>query len=345
MYQSLSLGSRATLVLTTMLSLCLTVCGQQSPVPPVPEAQGPYVPEKPSIKVNTAPPAPRPAARAMSDMDRFRDSRQSNQLLSSTIDTDHENAGVMTEKGGAYTGIFAVHPVYQTGTIQLKLPESATRTQILYAATSRPPNGSCLEVGTAYTTDIISKRTKVSVYVYDFCKAGGGNWAIPPIPVDGMSPPIEVDQDFMNRYAGAKTKNIHARAYAVVIFTPDTNITATSKWYAQIFNYSTKQWETKYSTQGSFLDDQRGWSIFETYFQTGLCSESLPDLGADELSLFNAATQKWEPISNKMPNLPVKITHGGDHNNNCFIADQTGPASYTVAPDPPTFYWWHVLSK
>jgi hypothetical protein len=316
---------------------------QQQPAVTNPVSPHPYTPAKPAIKVAQRPPAPRPSAAAMSDLQRFRASRQVNHLLSSTIDQDHEDAGVESAAGGPYTGVFALHAVYQTGTIQLKLPPNATRTQILYAPTTRPPNGGCLEVGTAYVTDISTKETSTTVYVYDFCKSGGGDFAIPPIAVDGQPHPILVDSGFMTTYAGGIAHNIPA--YAVAILTPDSGISSTSTWYAQLFNYTTQQWETKYSTQGAFPEDPRGWSIFETYFQAGLCSESLPPLGADELSFFNSGTQKWEPVAQQMQDLPVHISYGGAHNNNCFIADQTGPASYAVGPAPPVFYWWQVTSK
>lgn len=341
-------GMHANTVLAILFFLIFVTApvalGQQS-LPSVDRPQGGDTPQKPEIAVNAAPPPPSPAKRPMSDMERFRSARQTNQLLSSTIDTDHENAGVMTERGGPYRGIFAVHPVYPTGSVHLKLPQGATRTQILYAATTRPPNGSCLEMGTAYTTNVNSTQTNVSIYVYDFCKPGGGDWAIPPMPTEGMVSPIVVDEQFMNTYGKAQAGDIHSSAYAISIFTPDLNISSHSKWYAQLFNYKTGQWETKYTTQGSFPDDERGWSIFETYFQEGLCSESLPQLGAEQISLFNAITKTWEPISNKLQDLPVKVSHGGEHNHNCFVADSTGPASYVLGPEPPIFTWWSVSSR
>jgi hypothetical protein len=316
---------------------------QQHPTPPSPKNAPPYTPPKPEINVKARPPAPTPAGNGMSDLDRFRASRQQSQLLSSTIDADHEDAGVETAQGGPYTGVFAVHAVYETGKIQLKLPANPTRTQILYAATTRPPNGSCIEVGTAYTTDINTKQTTVTVYVFDFCKPGGGDFVIPPIPVDGKNP-IMVDDTFMSTYAGASTQGIPA--YAVAIFTPDSVISNNSTWYAQLFNYQTKAWDTLYSTQGSFPSDPRGWSIFETYFQAGLCSETLPPLGADELSFFNPANKTWEQVAQQMSGgLAVHISYGGIHNNNCFVDDPTGKASYVVTPQPPVFYWWRVISK
>ena len=337
-----------TLILCGFLALSLPVvvlCQQGSPAHPNPVSPQPYVPPKPKITVAQHAPAPSPAGSALSDLQHFRDSRQVNRLLSSTVDPDHEDAGVESDPlgGGPYTGAFAIHAVYKTGTITLKLPVNATRTQILYAPTTRPPNGACLEVGTAYTTDITTKQTSASVYVYDFCKPGGSDFAIPPIAVDGQPQPIVVDDDFMATYAGAMTKN-HIPAYVVAIFTPDSAVSGTSTWYAQLFNYKTKEWDVKYSGHGSFTADPRGWSIFETYFQAGLCSESLPPLGADQLAFFNPKSQAWEALAQQMQQLSLHISTGGSQNNNCFVADQTGPASYKVAPTPPEFYQWQVLS-
>jgi len=338
-----------TLILSSFLALSLPVvvlCQQGTPAHPSQVAPNPYVPSKPQIKVAKRAPAPSPAGSALSDLQRFRDSRQVNQLLSSTVDPDHEDAGVESDPlgRGPYTGAFAIHAVYKTGTIQLKLPVNATRTQILYAPTTRPPNGACLEVGTAYTTDITTKQTSASVYVYDFCKPGGSDFAIPPIAVDGQPQPIAVDDDFMATYAGAVTNN-RIPAYVVAIFTPDSTVSSTSTWYAQLFNYKTTKWDIKYSGHGSFAADPRGWSIFETYFQAGLCSESLPQLGADQLAFFNPKSQAWESLAQQMQSVSLHISTGGSHNNNCFVADQTGPASYSVVPTPPEFSWWQVSSQ
>ena len=339
---------RLMLIMVFLLFASSVVYCQQIASPPLPDHPRPYTPPKPTIAVAARPPVPRPAGRTnKSDLERFRASRLRDQLLASTIDSDHEDAGVETtnsdlSSNSPYTGVCAVHAVYPTGKIQLKLPDNATRTQILYAATTRPPNGACIEVGTAYTTDVNTNKTTAGVYVFDFCKPGGGDFAIPPMPVNGKQP-IAVDQSFMETYAGASTQGIPA--YAISIFTPDSTISSNSKWYAQLYNYKTQQWDTIYSTQGFFWYDTRGWSIFETYFQAGLCSESLPPLGADQLSFFNSISQTWESVAPQMTQMGVHISYGGSHNNNCFVADATGPASYSVMPSPPVFYWWQVVSK
>src|SRR5262245_44749808 len=99
---------------TTMLvlfagSLALW-CQQTTPPRPRPKPS-PYTPSKPVIAVKTKPPAPQPTGSGPSDLDRFRNSRQKDQLLSSTIDQDYEDAGVETAQGGPYTGVFALHAV------------------------------------------------------------------------------------------------------------------------------------------------------------------------------------------------------------------------------------------
>jgi hypothetical protein len=317
------------------------------------ENQAPYTPAKPNIAVSRKSPTPQPAASPTSDWDRFRRARQPEQLLSSTIDNDHEDAGIETAgetvSSGAktYTGVFAVHAVYSSDAFHLTLPAGATRTQTLFAATTRPPNGSCLEVGTSYTTETdttgtATNPTKAALYVFDFCKPNHPDWGLAPFPVGGK-PPMYVNADFVKTYAGGTIQNVPA--YTVMIFTKDLPLSSESVWYAQLYNYTTKDWDTLYQSKGLFDLDPRGWSIFETWFQQGQCSESLPVLGADQLAYYNSATGKWDPILPQMTNLKNYVSHGGSQNNNCFTEDHTGPASYTIESVPPGYSGWKVVSR
>lgn len=300
-----------------------------------------YAPEKPEIRLNRPAPSPTPAGSAVSDLDRFRTSRQPDQLLSSTIDGDHEDAGVETSGGGSYSGVFAVHAVYSVGELKLKLPDDAIRTQTLFAATTRPPNGACLELGTAYTTDLATKKTTAALYVYDFCKPNKPDWGIAPFPVDGQAQ-IKIDDQFLQTYAGAAVEK--ARAYSMMIFTKDVPPSKDSLWLAQLYNYDTKTWDTVYQSKGVYIYDPRGWSIFETWYQKGQCSESLPLLGANKLAYFNYSTAAWESVAQHMKGLDTYINHGGDQNN-CFKDDSTGHATYTISPEPPAYEKWSVTSK
>jgi hypothetical protein len=299
--------------------------------------------DPPHVQINRTFPTPQPALSPVADWDRFRSSRQPDQILSSTIDNDHEDAGVKTPGGGgSYVGVYAVHTVYETGKFKLELPQNATRSQTLFAATTRPPNGACLEVGTAYTTDITKKETSVAVYVFDFCKPGKPNWGIPPFSVGGNPPLYAVDDTFMATYGRASIQG--TPAYKLMILTKDDKPSSNSVWLAQLFNYKTNQWETMYQSTGLYEADIRGWSIFETWYQAGQCSENLPTLAADQLKFLNSATGAWEPARAHMSGLDFFISHGGSQNNNCFTKDHTGPASYSLGPDPPAYSQWRVAS-
>jgi hypothetical protein len=314
----------------------------------VEEKNAPYTPVRPNIVVNRKPPTPQPATPEASDWDRFRKSRQPEQLLSSTIDNDHEDAGIETagEQGSrgakTYSGVFAVHAVYSSDAIHLSLPPGATRTQTLFAATTRPPNGSCLEVGTSYTTDVGANSTKAAMYVFDFCKPTKPDWGLAPFPTGGKTP-MYVDADFVDTYARGKIQNIPA--YTLTIFTKDLPLSSESVWYAQLYNYKTKGWDTLYQSKGLFELDPRGWSIFETWFQQGQCSESLPVLGAEQLAYYNSSTSKWDAVVPQMNSLKNYVSQGGSQNNNCFTDDHTGPASYSIQAIPPNYSGWKVVSR
>jgi hypothetical protein len=286
------------------------------------------------------PPAPTPAAGHQSALAQFRAWRQWNRPLSTTINQDHEDAGLMIlpTAQNVYAGIYVKHLVYSSAEIKLSIPPNASAQQILYAATSRPPNGSCLEVGTAYITEPNTTVTNAVIYVYDFCTPSGGDFVVPPTVAGGKL----VDSQFLSTYA--QTTAMGVPSYELEIFTKDYPVTSSSTWYAQIHNQLTNKWDILYTAKG-MADDNRGWSIFETYYQAGLCSESLPVLGADQISLLNSLTGNWELVSANLPLLEVATDNGGAHNNNCFVDDRTGPASYVLLPTPPTYYTWSVTSR
>jgi hypothetical protein len=318
--------------------------GQVPAQPPTISVPNPYPRPNPLLPTPT-PPAPTPAAAPKSDVERFRQWRLWNKPQGFTVDQDHEDAGLMIVPGSqsSYSGIYAKHIVYPEDAFTLSLPSDATRQQTLYAATTRPPNGSCLEVGTAYTTQPSANPAAIKtfpvLYVYDFCAPAGGNFAIGPTTTSNG---ILIDQLFLDKYT--KPADNGRRAYEIEIFTKDFPISASTTWYAQILNQQTSKWETLYSDHG-LADDNRGWSIFETYYQKGMCPESLPILGADQISLFDSRRGAWQLVTKEMPLLTLSIDQGGVQNNNCFVADSTGPASYSVLPVPPIYYSWSVESQ
>ena len=274
---------------------------------------------------------------------RFVKVRQPDLLKAWTTDNDHEDAGIETYGGGPFLGVDAVHTVYKDGAFQLEPPAGATEPQTLFAPTTRPPNGSCLEVGTAYTTEI-GKKTSTNIYVYNFCTSEATTVVKCPLQLGQEISPSTVTNDhvgafvvscpvnatFMKRYAGGSVSGIPA--YQVEIYTLDTDLTGVVTWNADILNFETNKWETLFTAQGYYDSDVRGWSIFETWYHQGQCSRSIPVMSAARILYYNAQTRKWDPIADNMSQLQNSLHRGGA----CF---NSNPVSYKVEELTPDQAW------
>lgn len=308
--------------------------GQQPPSAPRRGASPLAIP-KPNMIPHAAVPTPETmASTALKNFDRFAKRRTPGQL-SSANPNDHEDAGILNDGGGTFTGVFAVHSIYSPAEFQLQLPTGATAVQTLFAPTTRATNGACLEVGTAYTTAPSSGNTQVEVYAFDFCMPGGPNWGVH----------IPVNQQFIDKYAGATA--VGRPAYALAIFTTDAKVASNSVWHAQLFNFQTQTWDEIYSRQGSYQDwDPRGWSIFETWYQPGQCSAALPQLGVEGLAYYEPIGKQWLKLAETLSPVNAAPLHNYVHlGGSCFVDDATGPASYRLLPKQPAFDSWSVSSS
>jgi hypothetical protein len=178
----------------------------------------------------------------------------------------------------------------------------------------------------------------VEVYAYDFCMAGGPNWG----------KRVAVTQQFLDTYAGATAHG--QRAYALAIYTSDNTTTETSTWRAELYNFNKQQWEEFYTSRATpnafALFDRRGWSIFETWYQPGQCSKSLPVLGVEGLAYYQPFTKQWESLTETMaPQGGSPLRNHTDLGGSCFVADSHGPASYHLLPDVPSYNTWKVDSS
>ena len=207
-------------------------------------------------------------------------SRKSIGKFAETVAGDHEMAGFLTSGGGPYAGVTAAHIFYTSAEFKLTLPPQAHLSQTLYAPTTRRPNGSCLELGTAYVTNP-NEDTRVSVYAYDFCKPN----------LSGFGRQVPVDQGFLNNYSSSTTDSKKYYVVSIATNAPSPGIKA--NWNSSLYNFATKQWDVFYSSTG-LSDDARGWSIFETWYQKGQCSKSLPSLRSWNIQFKNSTTGKWE---------------------------------------------------
>jgi hypothetical protein len=309
--------------LLSLGSICAQTVTDSQPSPPTITAP------LPSAKPGHPATAPIGASPLITHWKQFEKVRQPDGLFAWTTDKDHEDAGIETAGSGPYLGVSALHIVYAPGNLVLKVPAGATQDQTLYSPTTRPPNGSCLEMGTNYTTQVGAATTSASVYVFDFCRS----------PMNFVVT-IPVDSNFMAKYTKtyADAPINGQSAYSISIFTPDTTVSNQMRWYAEIWNNQLNDWEVLYTTQGIYSGDIRGWSIFETWYRAGQCSPSLPLMTAVQLRYYNASTVNWEPVADNMQGLQNSIHAGG----NCFSFNVT-PASYKVS-EIPTLSAWQVTS-
>ena len=291
----------------------------------------------PKPKITGPNPTPTPTSEQHSTTSAFEKfaKRRTPGSLSMADMSDHEDAGILNDGGGLYTGVFAAHSIYAPSQFNLPLPRGANGTQTLFAPTTRATNGACIEVGTAYTANPGGANTQVEVYAFDFCKTGGPDWG----------KHIPVTQAFLDNYAGTTAHG--TPAYALTIYTNDTVITGSSVWHAGLFNFKTQQWDEIYTSKGSFATfDPRGWSIFETWYQPGQCSPSLPLLGVEGLSYYQPLTKQWEAFAETMTSETSSILRNHiDLGGSCFLPDGPTPASYQLVTAPTAFTLWKVESS
>jgi len=257
--------------------------------------------------------APPPEASAFIEMR----SKDTDVLFASAINGDHESVGVSLKQGSALVGIRGWNAVYRSTDFSLPLPAGATagKKEFLYAPTSRPPNGSCLEVGTAYQTDFQSP-TAVFLYVFDFC--GITRRFLRWIKIEDLEKASYLKQGPNSSYM-----------YYFSISPDMVPVSGTTKWTAELFNFAHRSLDRLAQSQG-VSSDGRGWSIFETYYEQGQCPRSLPRIYSEGIEVMDEISNKWTP-SNPSEGLDYKIYDSASPAAYCFHNDASGLASYKFA--------------
>jgi len=167
---------------------------------------------------------------------------------------------------------------------------------VLYAPTAKPADGSCIEVVTVHTT------STPQIWAWDWCKH------IAPEAEDN------VNASFVATY----TTTVNGRT-AYTEKNVQTNATKNT-WTAYLYNYTTKAWDKLYSSSGT---DQSGltygWDMFEFYSSTNpstgntyVCGDiAAADLAlesssveidtASGWSLANSSDSTWQPSASPNP--------------------------------------------
>jgi hypothetical protein len=245
-------------------------------------------------------------------------------LFASAIDGDHESVGINLKAGSNYFGISGWHSIYLAKDIDLALPTGGlTGIQYLYAPTARPPNGACLEVGTAYKREA-GKPTQVFLYAFDFCS--DEHQFVRWLPFG--------DEEAKTL---TRTSDVGGLMYLFEIHSNTPVLGGGTVWTANLFDFKANVWKHLAQSTG-ISSDLRGWSIFETYYQAGQCSKSLPLLFSRNIQLFDGARLSWV-AAQPTPGPLYRIYDSTSQAAHCFHNDATGAASYLFSLDSKQGSW------
>jgi hypothetical protein len=250
--------------------------------------------------------------------------------LASALSGDHGADGIGIDPGGQYRGLYAIHTAYLATDVQL---QSSLGVETLFAPTSHMSDGACLEVGNRYYnagTSVIAE-----FYVFNFCSTN---------PFFAFTTPLDAsfETDYVrvqNRDKGnGEKERLPYYVTEIVASNKGTqSLGPTTTWTALLYNHTTRSWDRVYSTVGSTSASSGGWSIFEEYYQAGLCPPLGPKFSVDSLKLYNANNRQWELVAPQMDGKTTSVNPFAQ--SNCFYNDATGNANYLFFLKTPNDEW------
>jgi hypothetical protein len=274
---------------------------------------------------------------------------QPNQDLASSrarTESDYGNADAgigglsILPNGLSLTNIVAQHTIYhgaeggQTPQLTLLDPVSNQIGDVLlYAPTMHPPNGSCLEAGTAYYNggSYTDNQTHMYIYAYDFC--GGPSREIHPDTVPG----------WFDTYVRRSPDGFPE--YTVQI----CNCIAPTIWSQRYYNYRTHRFDTFYKTSGTYTGfGDGGWTQFETKYNVPVgtlapCSPNLPSIEESNVRFYSGRRPIFLDATNSSLDQPEPGETSFGAYGDCFNSNVT-PASYRFTLPYGTHRTWQVVS-
>lgn len=201
-------------------------------------------------------------------------------------------------------GVYANHSVVPN----LNLNSSPNNDlNVLYAPTTHAPN-SCLEAGSNYWRGQGASSVTVRyVRLYDFCNNVGWNTGIA----------IPIDQNFINSYV----RNFDDETPQ---YTMEISGNPQSGWSFYLYNYSKNIWDNYYTSSpgAATYNGGEGWSLFETHFTLGPCSNT-PLIEATGIQVLE--NNQWIPsersvtsFGNCFNNIGGNSTFAGTNNDNSW---------------------------
>jgi hypothetical protein len=277
----------------------------------------------------------------------------------STIPTGDAGFFVGIATKDSVTAIYSIISAY--GASQFSIPFPATANQTPPVKPERVfgpetvPGASCLSAGLVMVNfgpggtqrngagnPVESLKGPYNAYrVLDFCNPTP-NAQGQPQPVTFFLTPI--DAAFLDKYVRPNESGLPSMVSEV--FSTDTNAftNANAKWEAILWNFTTKSWDVTRTSQGNVGGP--GLAGFVAAYSIGVNAPevcpTIPPLIAQDTYLLDPARRAFveagfDSSGLSTPILPganpsniAQIVIGADVNSRaCFVADNTGPASYT----------------
>ncbi len=241
---------------------------------------------------------------------------------------DHEGEGVfLFGSAPPYNAFFGLQTAYEALQKPFPYPTSGvTGEEQIFAPTMHPAWSSCLENSSYYNSTAAGETAHFTVF--NFCLSS------PTFIFDA-----NVNAQFVSEYVRRGPQR--RQMYVSEIFTPDQQITGTSRWYSILYNFSKHRYDIIISAPaiGSYQADAFGWSIIEPYAAAGPCPSVAPVM-ASGLALHNTQTGAWDSVTPSLAGgASTEISVEGGSNNPCLLGDSTGPPSMNFLLLQPNSQW------
>ncbi len=194
----------------------------------------------------------------------------------------------------------------------------------LFSPTTHGPNGNCLEVVTDYSNGYTwTGTTHNQIMFYDFCANGGQGAYVGAIPSSNFG-------NYVTTYSNGN---------GLPEYVAETTLEPDNSYHLLIANWVNNTWDDYYASAPgarATYNNGQGWSMMETHYPGGTCSNVPGTTGVSGLRLHysNTPHQNWQ------------LANGGNTSQfgygYCFMPDDTQTPWYRLYFIPTDWGWQSV---
>jgi hypothetical protein len=236
---------------------------------------------------------------------------------------------------------FQIQPPYSaTSNYPLSIPSSWTQ-GLLYAPTTVPNGGSCIEVSMIHWHGNYWNGPDHAFGVWDWCNRPNGGFQL----LEDMSDPTWQANYMTDHIMEGTGTNEETAAIAIVADNPNAATFSNDCWNAMLWNKRTQAWEIKYRSCGvsaisAYVPSGQGWSMHESEKMQGYYSSTcvaIPSLGAEALWALSGSTSiKLTPPSSGDGYTSYLGNDGACFANNSY--------SFMNLPNDNGWWGWQALT-